>query len=84
MLYNVCNYLSMLVNGPMEQFSVVKWLTLRVLWSEYLEPGGRLSINISSYQCRNLGGVGGFSKVVVTFNHVGGSFDLILATTGDV
>ena len=27
-------------------------------------------------------GVGGFSKVVATFNHVGGSFNLILATTG--
>ena len=29
-------------------------------------------------------GIGGFSKVVATFNHVGGSFNLILATTGDV
>ena len=29
-------------------------------------------------------GVGGFSKVVATFNHVGGSFNLFLATTGDV
>ena len=25
----------------------------------------------------------GFSKVVATFNHVGGSFNLLLATTGD-
>ena len=29
-------------------------------------------------------GVGGFSKVVATFNHVGGSFNLFMATTGDV
>ena len=29
-------------------------------------------------------GVGGFSKVVVTFNHVGGSFTLFMANTGDV
>ena len=29
-------------------------------------------------------GVGGFSKVVPTFNHVGGSFNLFMATTGDV
>ena len=26
---------------------------------------------------------GGFSKVVATFNHVGGSFNLFMATTGD-
>ena len=29
-------------------------------------------------------GVGGFSKVVATFGHVGVSFDLFMATTGDV
>ena len=29
-------------------------------------------------------GVGDFSKVVATFSHVGGSFNLFLATTGDV
>ena len=29
-------------------------------------------------------GVWGFSKVVATFNHVGGSFALFMATTGDV
>ena len=29
-------------------------------------------------------GVGDFSKVVATFNHVGGSFNLFMATTGDV
>ena len=29
-------------------------------------------------------GVGRFSKVVATFNHVGGSFNLFMATTGDV
>ena len=29
-------------------------------------------------------GFGGFSKVVATFNHVGRSFDLFMATTGDV
>ena len=29
-------------------------------------------------------GVGGFSKVVATFNHVGGFFNLFMATTGDV
>ena len=29
-------------------------------------------------------GVGVFSKVVATFNHVGGSFNLFMATTGDV
>ena len=28
--------------------------------------------------------VGGFSKVVATFSHVGGSFNLFMATTGDV
>ena len=31
-----------------------------------------------------LGGGGGFSKVVATFNHVGGSFNLFMATTWDV
>ena len=29
-------------------------------------------------------GDGGFSKVVATFNHVGGSLNLYMATTGDV
>ena len=29
-------------------------------------------------------GWGGFSKVVATFNHVGGSFNLFMATTGDI
>ena len=29
-------------------------------------------------------GVGGFSKVVATFNHVGGSFNQFMATTRDV
>ena len=29
-------------------------------------------------------GLWGFSKVVATFNHVGGSFNLFMATTGDV
>ena len=29
-------------------------------------------------------GVGGFSKVVASFNHVGGSFDLFMATIGGV
>ena len=29
-------------------------------------------------------GVGGFSKVVATFSHVGGSFNLFMATTGEV
>ena len=29
-------------------------------------------------------GVGDFSKVVATFNHMGGSFNLLMATTGDV
>ena len=29
-------------------------------------------------------GVGGFSKVVATFNHVGGSFNLLLPPPGDV
>ena len=29
-------------------------------------------------------GVGGFSNLVTTFNHVGGSFNLFVATTGDV
>ena len=29
-------------------------------------------------------GVGGFSKVVATFNHVGGSFNPFMVTTGDV
>ena len=28
-------------------------------------------------------GVGNFSKVVATFNHVGGSFNLLMAITGD-
>ena len=33
-----------------------------------------------------VGGVGdgGFSKAVATFNHVGGSFNLLMATTGNV
>ena len=31
-----------------------------------------------------VGGVGGCSKVVATFCHVGGSFNLFMATTGDV
>ena len=31
-----------------------------------------------------VGGGWGFSKVVATFNHVGGSFNLFMATTGDV
>ena len=30
------------------------------------------------------GGDGGFSKAVATFNHVGGSFNLLMATTGNV
>ena len=34
--------------------------------------------------CWNLVGVGGFSKVVATFNHVWGSFNLFMATTGNV
>ena len=29
-------------------------------------------------------GVGGFSKVVATFNHVGGSFNIFMTTKGDV
>ena len=29
-------------------------------------------------------GVGGFSKVVATLNHVGGSFDLFMTTTREV
>ena len=31
-----------------------------------------------------VGGVGGFSKVVATFNHVGGPLNLFMATTGGV
>ena len=38
---------------------------------------------ITSYSV-NWVGVGGFSKMVATFNHVGGSFNLFMATTGDV
>ena len=34
--------------------------------------------------CSQWVGVGGFSKVVATFNHVGGSFNLFMATTRDV
>ena len=29
-------------------------------------------------------GVGGFSKLKITFNHIGGSFNLFMATIGDV
>ena len=36
------------------------------------------------YSKIRLGGVGGFSKVVATLNHVGGPFNLFMATTGDV
>ena len=31
---------------------------------------------------RNMGGGWGVSKVVATFSHVGGSFNLFMATTG--
>ena len=37
--------------------------------------------NLEEYGCV---GVGGFSKVVATFNHVGGSCNLFMATTRDV
>ena len=36
------------------------------------------------FNSRSGWGLGGFSKVVATFNHVGGSFNLFLVTTGDV
>ena len=35
-------------------------------------------------QRSKVGGGGGGSEVVATFNHVGGSFNLFMATTGDV
>ena len=41
-----------------------------------------VGISISLY-CMWVGG-GGFSKVVATFNHVDGSVNLFMATTGDV
>ena len=50
-------------------------------------PQDLTEVNIGS--CKGLvplGGwvVGGFSKVVATFNHVGGSFNIFMATTVDV
>ena len=46
-----------------------------------------LSLNkllIKQPSCWLWAGVGGFSKVVATFNHVVGSFNLFMAATGDV
>ena len=37
-----------------------------------------------NHSLTHVGGDGEFSKVVATFNHVGGSFDLFMATTGNV
>ena len=54
----------------------------------------KLSINLVANSCHHMiifvipylvsGPGGGGSKVVATFNHVGGSFNLFMATTGDV
>ena len=43
-----------------------------------------LTIMISKLVSHCVGGDGGFSKVVATFNHVDGSFNLIMPTTGGV
>ena len=50
-------------------------------WPDVGNVRFKLSVNLSWHVWV---GVGGFSKVVATFNHVGGSFNLFMATTGDV
>ena len=40
------------------------------------------SAGVEQYPHMNVGGGGGFSKVVATFSHVGGSFNLFLAPNG--
>ena len=59
------------------EFRLVSWQPL-LLYSQ--------TKTIMWFICANLGwvGVGSFSRVVVTFNHVGGPFSLFVATTGDV
>ena len=50
-----------------------------------LQCSSSLNFNQSiNHTCILWVGVGGFSKVVATFNHVGGSFNLFMVTTGDV
>ena len=39
-------------------------------------------LNLSHPLYVNVGGGGGISDVVATFNHVGGSFNLLMSTTG--
>ena len=55
----------------------------------YIQPGEQFNIWIIFQKHCGLDyhgwvGVGGFSKVVATFSHVGGSFNLFMATTRDV
>ena len=55
------------------------WLCLLI----YLSYTWLSQIMLCIVTLRWVGG-GGFSKVVATFNHVGGAFNLFMATTGDV
>ena len=57
------------------------WMCRHHKWCFFLN-GHLIFINDSHRQ--RIGGVGGFSKVVATFNHVGRSFNICMATTGDV
>ena len=53
-----------------------RWLAYR--WNTYI------TVTILSFRfCHSFVGGGVFSQVVATFNHVGGSFNLLMATTGD-
>ena len=45
---------------------------------------GVLTLDRRQSISNHVGGVGGFSKVVATFNHVGGYLSLLMATIGDV
>ena len=57
------------------------WLSLES-WLDFTNDQSIL-VQVMAW-CSQWVGVGGFSKVVATFNHVGGSFNLFMATTGDV
>ena len=64
------------------------WNIIYRLGKGYMEPfpirNKTSSRQIPQIRTSRVGGGWGCSKVVPTFNHVGGSFNLFMATTGDV
>ena len=81
-----CGYISWKKRSTFWHADVFRWLTLSLWVSVRLFT---TFLGFFAFADKSLGrngwvGVGGFSEVVATFNHVGGSFNLFMATSGDV